>query len=369
MRTAESISKDIAQAEIEMRALSDKVNDRTRRVNIAQATRKLEGLSKRKAALKRELAELARPRQGKASRALATRDSLLKAAAEMRALQIGSTGAGAINQVRELFKEIAENDDILSLASYYYGPNASTNIPVLAPMTEPEGYSEGTDSVAPDTAASVYITEIQPYAYAAVLPVSAEMIQMGAVDIEAELPTIFSKAFAQTMHRGMLSGAGTSADKLMRGIYTSAKEATGNRIEGGTSGKLTVTDLAELALTVASKDASFRIIMNPSVYQGVLSSTSNDSEDIKIYKEGLIRDKSIEGVPIILDPYAPKEIEEESKIIAVAAPLSRYAIGVAGELRIEPIRTPRDTQTYFQAIMFFSGKQISDTDVYSVVSG
>ena len=369
MRTEDQIARELAQADRDLAALRDRVRGLGAPVTRKDAEAELARLTRRKEDLRKEQAELGRPHGGGGGFSLVTRDSLLKAAAEMRAIQIGSGNAGAINQVRELFKEIADNDDILSLASYYYGPNASTNIPVLSPMSEPEGYPEASDSVALDTAAGISVTELQPYAYAAVLPVSAEMIAMGAVDIEAELPSIFSKAFARKMHRGMLQGEGTSSDKLMRGIFTSAAANTGSdyRVTGGTSGKLTVTELAELALMASAKDESFRIVMNPGVYQGILSSSTSDSEDIKIYKEGLIRDKSIEGVPVLLDSLAPSE--ESGKAIAVAVPLSRYAIGVAGELRIEPLRTPRDTQTYYQAIMFFSGKQVSDKDVLSAVSG
>lgn len=374
MRTETAILKEIGDAAIAMRSLYNRVNDASRDVDIGKATEELERLSKRSSELQRELAELRLPAARAAmpggSAPIATRDALLKAAEEMRAIQIGTgtPSIGAINQVRELFKEIAETDTILNLASYYYGPNAATNIPVLAPMDEPKDYDEAAESVEKDTGASIYITEIQPKAHAIVLPVSAEMIAMGSVDIESELPSIFAKAFTTVMHKGMLTGSGTG--KLMKGIFTSAADNTNAdaKVTGTTSGKITVTELAELALKIASLDTSFRIIMNPAVYQGILSSTSNDSEDIKVYKEGLIRDKSIEGVPILLDACAPTK-DSSNKAIAVAVPLSRYAIGVAAELKIEPIRKVYDTQTYYQAIMFFSGKQVTDKDVYSVVSG
>ena len=377
MRTETAIRKELGDAAIEMRSLYDRVNDVTRSVDIGKAQSELDALAKRSAGLRRELAELRRPGGGGGGFSLMTRESLLKAAREMRAIQIGevgSAGIGAIQQVRELFREVAESDELLNMASYYYGPNASTNIPVLTAMDEPDSYAEGTAAVKDDSGTGIYVTEIQPHSYSIVLPVTAEMIQMGAVDIEAELPSIFAKAFSTKMHKAMLTSDDSADAKLMRGIFHSADlHANANsseaRVSGTTSGSITVTELAELALRVASKDASYRIIMNPSVYQGILSSSSNDSEDIKVYKEGLIRDKSIEGVPIMLDTYAPaKDLAGSSMAIAVAAPISRYAIGVAGELVIEPIRAPRDTKTYFQAIMFFSGRQVADTDVYSVVS-
>ena len=107
------------------------------------------------------------------------------------------------------------------------------------------------------------------------------------------------------------------------------------------------------------------MIMHPKTYQGILCD-EDDSEDIKIYKEGLIRDKSIEGVPVLLDAYAPKSGDEGNYPLVVACPLARYAFGVAGELMIKPIDVMGDTRTYYQSIMFFSAKQISDTDLYSL---
>ena len=369
MRSQDQIERDLAGVDRELRSLRDRVRGKGEPITAKAAEMRLAELSRKKEALRKEKAELSRPRGGGGGFSLITRDSLLKAAREMRAIQIGdvgSAGIGSIQQVRELFREVSESDELLNMASYYYGPNASTNIPVLSPMDEPNNYDEGAATVADDAGSGITVTEIQPTAYAIVLPVTAEMIQMGAVDIEAELPSIFAKAFSRKMHRGMLEGDNSSNAKLMRGLYASADAvASTNRIAA--SAGITVTELAELALTVAAKDESYRIVMNPAVYQAILSSSSNDSEDIKIYKEGLIRDKSIEGVPVFLDSLAPQK--SGSLNTAIAAPLSRYAVGIAGELRIEPIRTPRDTKTYFQAIMFFSGKQVSDSDVYSVVAG
>ena len=71
------------------------------------------------------------------------------------------------------------------------------------------------------------------------------------------------------------------------------------------------------------------------------------------------------GVNIVLDAAAPSATAAGS-VLAVAVPFSLYAIGVAGELVIKPVDVLGDTKSYFQAIMFFSGKQISDSDLYSL---
>lgn len=362
METRDGIESELCGVEMEMRELRDRVRDASRAIDIGEAQSRARELERRKASLQRRLAELARPERGAArGSGVVTAEALLKAAREQRAITIG--GAGLISQVRELFREIAETDSILSQASYYYGPNASTNIPVLQPMMEPEGQAEGSDAVPLDTQAAVAVTEIQPMAYAAVLPLTAEMIQMGAVDIESQVADIFGQSFRALMHRGMLTGSGQ--DKAMKGIFTSAADnAAGQSAAAGSA--VTIGELAALALQVSSKDAEFGLLMNPSVYQAILSDSA-DSEDIKIYKEGLIRDKSIEGVKVLLDAYAPKDASPGSPLVA-AVPLSRYAIGVAGELAVTPIRKLQDTKTYYQAVMFFSGRQVSDSDIYSIVA-
>jgi len=104
--------------------------------------------------------------------------------------------------------------------------------------------------------------------------------------------------------------------------------------------------------------------MNPSVYSGILADATA-GEDVKLYKEGLIRDKMIEGVRVRLDSKAPNTFTT-GKVVVVASPLSRYAIGVAGQINIDPIKVKGDTNTYFQATMFFNGKQISAKDINAI---
>ena len=117
-------------------------------------------------------------------------------------------------------------------------------------------------------------------------------------------------------------------------------------------------------LLLNAKDEEYEIIMHPTTYGAILAD-STSGEDVKIYKESLIRDKRIEGVKIRLDSKAPYATTAGA-VLAVAAPLSRYAIGVAGEMEITPIKVKGDTNTYFQAVMFFSGKQVSDSDIYAI---
>lgn len=377
-RTKQEINSDLADVDLEMRALLESVKDESKEFNAEEVRSKKLELTEKRSALCKELAELEKPIESRIidGSGLYNRDAWIQAAREHRSLEIGTIGAagiGSVNQLSELFKEISEGDDILQTARYFYGRDASTNIPVLSPMGEPGDYNEAMKpatgntktTIKEDTDTEINITEIQPKAHAIILPVTAEMLTMGSVNLEAELGGIFAQAFRRKMHNGMLTGSGTG--KLMKGIYTSAKVTTANhtKITAAKGVGVTISELAKLALSVIGKSETYTLLMNPSVYQTLLSD-STSSEDVKIYKEGLIRDKSIEGVKIRLDNLMTAGTVANEPLV-VAVPLSRYAIGIANQLVIDPIKVKGDTQTYFQATMFFSGKQISDKDLYSLV--
>lgn len=351
------MQSEIDNITLELRSLIDEAKKEGS--NVEEIRGKKKDLEEKRNALVKELAEFDRPVEKNEARSLAfDKDEWIKAAQEKRSLTIGSTGS--INQVKQLFKEVADNDDLLSKATFYLGRDAATNIPVLAPIDDPSSFAEGATDVSVDTSANVAVTEIAPLGYARVLSVTAEALTMNTLNLEGELPAIFGKAFKKVMHQGMLTGAGTN--KQMKGIFTSAASNASGKIAGSPGSKKLISELAELALKVSSKDEKYSIVMNPAEYQAFLSD-STAGEDIKLYKEQLIRDKSIEGVEIILDGKAPVATVDGAAI-CVAAPLGRYCIGQASQVNIDAIKVKGDTNTYYQATMFFSGKQLSDKDVY-----
>lgn len=357
------LQNEIDNIDIEIRSIMNDVKDFSKEVNVEELRSKKDALESRKAEALRELAQLDAPVEARNTKATLQDEFRKLASGEVRSITIGSTGN--INQVTKLFNEVAVKDDIVNAASFFYGPNAATNIPVLVPLADPDGYAEGETNVSVDTDASVATTQITPKAHVSVLPISAEMLTMGAVDIESELSAIFQKTFIRVMHKEMIVGSGANT---MTGIFTAATGAgvttCGSVATNATAIK--ISDLAKLALAVSGKDEEYSIILNPAVYNGALAD-STAGEDVKIYKEGLIRDKSIEGVKVILDSNAPNTFGA-SKILAVACPLSRFAIGVGGEITIDPIKVKGDTNTYFQATMFFNGKQISAKDLACIKS-
>lgn len=379
MRTKREIQKDIDNIDIEARSLIESVKDESKPFDKEAVEKRRAELNERRAALCKEAAEAeSTEKRGASELPLEKRGGIYdpelwkRAAMEKRAITIGTTpspGIGSINQLSTLFKEISDNDAILQKAMTFYGRDATTSIPVLTPMDDIDDYAEGTkktstagSGIAEDSSTSIYTTDIQPKAYARVLPVTYEMQTLGSVNFEAQINDIFTKAFTRTMHKGMLTGDGSA--KRMKGIYTSAAANTAGQTALGASA-IKINELAKLALSVLGKSESYTLLMNPSVYQTLLSDSSS-SEDIKIYKEGLIRDKSIEGVPIILDSLMTVGTAA-GKPVVVAVPLSRYAIGIAQQMVIKAIEDKDSTYTYYKAVMFFSGKQVTDNDIYSLV--
>lgn len=362
MNKEEMLAK-IESLSVEVRSIADELLDTSKDVNEVRGRLDAKKEELRKA--KQELAQLDMPNEkgNKVERGLFNKDTWLEAVKENRGITIGSTGA--ILQIKQLVKEVADVDPILSKVRFFYGNNASTNIPVLSPIADPSDYAEGATNVTVDTAASVSVTSLTPKAYAAVLPISAEMLTMGSVNLEAELPSIFQDAFKKVMHTGAVVGAGTSGK--MKGLFTVAADtASGSNITEMAQSQTVVkiADLATLALTVGAKNEPYQIVMNPSVYSSILAD-STSGEKYKIYCEELIRNKSIEGVPVVLDGNAPTASTSGS-VLVVAAPLARYAVGIAGEIVITPIKVKGDTNTYFQAEWFFNGAPVCNKDLYAL---
>ena len=362
MKKAE-IRAQIEALELERRSFMEEVRHGTGEFKEDEAKAKLEDFDKRRADLERAYAELEKPEAGDNALHLTNRD-FIDAAREMRSITIGANGK--INQVQQLFEGIGEKDDILNAVTFDYSDNAATNIPVLEPgLEEPADTAEG-GSINEDDEAEMKTTEIQVYGLSSVLGVTAEALQLNTVDIQSKLPELFRKAFRKKLHTKVLQGTlVSSTQKGVKGIWTSAAANTAGITQlAANQTSIKCSDLAGLALKVSGYDETFEIVMNPATYQDVLSDSTN-GEDVKLYKEGLIRSKEIEGVKVRLDAKAPKA-KTAGSILAVAAPLSRFHVGVAGRITITPIKVKGDSKTYFQAEAFVGGKQVSDTDLFSL---
>lgn len=266
---------------------------------------------------------------------------------EKRAITLSGTGRVAV--INQIVKEAVAKKPLLGMVSRYTGPNASTNIPVLSPsIAVPAGRAEGAGDVTEDSQAKLGVTALTPYAYVSVLPVTAETLLLTGSNIEAELPNIFADAFAEAMQAGMLTGSGANA---MKGIFN---ETGMSEINCAASGAPTMADIVGLALAIQDKFDNAVIVMNPSIYAGI---TAAAGDDYQVYREELIRNKTVEGVKVILTSYAPKDTTN-GKIVAVGGDLKNYALGVAAEMTIEPLKKVGNVSTFYQASMFFNGASI-----------
>jgi HK97 family phage major capsid protein len=326
------------------------------KIKADDAKTKFDELRAKKAEVEKQIAQANVPTETRTSNVA----DISKAMVEKRAITLN--GTGAISQIKELAKELQQKTPILERVRYFYGPNASTNIPMLSPgLATPAVAAEGATSIAVDTQAVLGNKSITPHAYVSILPVSAETISLGSVDLESELPSIFADAFSRGFHNGILTGDGTGIN--FKGLFVNIPAA--NQVSIAVTGAPKIADLVGLALKIKDFTDDGVIVLNPSVYASVLADTTTGVAEV--YKEELIRNKTIEGVFVILTGAAPSAITAGSTV-AVAGRLTDYGFGLASEIAIEPIKQVGDTNTYFQATIFANGTTIVDKNFYGLVT-
>jgi HK97 family phage major capsid protein len=338
--------------DLELRSLQEDIT--SGKITAEDAKKKFEELRAKKAEIEKAIALEKAPIK---KRSASTAD-IQKALIEKRAITLN--GTGAINQIRELAKELQAKTPVLEKVRYFYGPNASTNIPVLSPgLATPATAAEGATAIPVDSTAAMGNKFITPHAFVSILPISLEALTMGTVDFDSELPSIFADAFAQAFHNGILTGNGTSLN--FTGLFGSIP--AGNQIACANEGNPVISDLVELALTIQDLTDSGVIVISPSIYSGILADQTEGVAEV--YKEELIRSKTIENVRVILTSAAPSALTDGS-IVAVAGRLDDYGLGMASEIAIEPIKKVGDTNTYFQASVFANGIPIVPKNFYGL---
>jgi HK97 family phage major capsid protein len=342
------------EVDMQLRSLQEDITGG--KISADDAKKKFDELRAKKAEIEKAIALEKAPVE---KRSASTAD-IQKALIEKRAITL--SGTGAINQIKELAKELQAKTPVLERVRYFYGPNASTNIPVLSPgLATPATAAEGATNIAVDTTAALGNKSITPHAFVSILPISLEALNMGTVNFDSELPAIFADVFAQGFHKGILTGSGSGLN--FTGLFGSIPAA--NKIPCGAAGAPAIADLAKLALTVQDMTDSGVIVLSPSIYAGILADTTEGVAEV--YKEELIRNKTIENVRVILTSAAPSDTSEDS-IVAVAGRLDDYGLGMASEVTIEPIKKVGDTNTYFQASVFANGIPIVEKNFYGLVA-
>lgn len=281
------------------------------------------------------------------------------AMAEKRAITVNGTGAVAV--VQEIVKQLLPLNRLTSKFRTFYGPNASTVIPILTPhLATPAGQSEGATSVASDSTAVLAAKTLQPKCYVSVLPVSAEAMLMSGANLDAQLPAIFAEAFGAAMLSGSITGDGTGNN--MTGMFLDA--ALTNNKACAAAGTPKLLDMVNLALEIMDKTENGLIVCAPSILASLIAETTAESAPIK---QELLTSRSIMGVPVVPTSYAPTTLTAGS-VVAVGMDMSNYALAIANDLVITPIRVKSDTNTYFQAEMFFNGTPVNPKNGWQLVT-
>ena len=352
----DELQKRKREIESQIRALRNSLT--AGQVEGAAAKAKFEELRTRLNQVDKEIAQAKAPiRTATAFSAFKTAD-LVQAARENRAITLN--GTGAIEQLKEMAKLLRAKTPILEKVRTFYGPNASTNIPVLNPgLATPASYAEGATNIPVDSSAALGVKTLTPKSFVSILPVSLEALTLGTVDFENELPEIFGDAFGTAFHRLIVNGpAGGEFQGLFAGIPAD------NQVKCANSGYPKIDDLVLLALTIQDFTDDACIVLHPSIYAGVVADDANLNLP---YREEMMRGKTIEGVRLILTSAAPSDVSA-GKVVAVTGRLSDYGFSLAGEINVKPINKVGDTNTYFQATMFANGAKIVDKNFYGLVT-
>lgn len=345
----DEIKREIENCEIELRKLFEDVKDKTKPFNEEEVRNKKAEIEKRKTDLEKQLAEFSRPEE------TTNRSKTLwhEIAEKMqKRTPVSLNGTGLVLTLRELVKAAAQKKEILNRPRYFYGPNGSTVIPVWASHATAAFVDEGGTATAQSKALGK--TTLTPAQAMCSLPVTQMTLDLSAVDLEAELPEIFGEAFGTLMAEGMVTGDGTT--NKMTGLFAASATAY--------SKALTIANLAGLAVVLRDKDFERPcIVMSPTVYNAFLADESTD-KTTELYKETLIRDKTIEGVEVVLTGYAPTAVTATSKI-AIGCDFANYAIAIGGELKIVPKETASSSVVTFDAYSYFNGSPIIAGDLYA----
>jgi len=254
------MNEDLIKVNIQLRNLSEKIKDGT--IKAEEAQKELDVLKTQKRDIEQKIAQANVPVDKEDRKAFI--EDAKKAMMEKRAITLN--GTGAINQIRELQKELSQKKEILNLVRYFYGPNAATNIPVWSPtLATPSTAAEGATNITADNQAVLGNKSLTPHAFISILPVSAEALTLGSANLSSELPEIFADAFADAFAKGVIQGDGTGMN--FRGLFTGITE----KVNCSSAGMPKIADLVKLALKIRDYTDEAIIVMNSSV----LSHTDN----------------------------------------------------------------------------------------------
>ena len=262
-----------------------------------------------------------------------------------RAVELGGTGTVSVRT--DLVSALEDKTGLLSRLSVQAGAPGTHTIPVWNGAgvefipTEPDGSFAAKNGV-------LSSKDIEAKQFACLMQVNDDVFELSAVDFEAKLYDILSKAMAKSILKQVFNGNGTG--KQFTNIFTGATEVQVDALNSSA--------IEKLALTVSSKTDNAVMLINPITFGNITSgSTKKDEMLIK-----MIYDGNMHGVEIIKSPFVPAD-----KVIA--GELGNYAIGVANDIKITPIMTAGSATRNYQAIVYMGGEAIVPADFYTLKIG
>lgn len=209
------IQSEIDNVTLELRSLMDEV--KVENADVVAIRSKKDELEKRRAALIKDMAQLEAPVENKTE--VTELRKVADAMCEKRSVTLN--GTGTVNVVRELAKGIVKRTSILEGAKFFYGANAATKIPVWGTQLKADFLPEGATGTAKTNQLSV--TSLDAKQALSSLPVSNMTLDLGAANLEAELPGLFAGAFSDLLADGMINGKsftnGSDTEVAMVGLF------------------------------------------------------------------------------------------------------------------------------------------------------
>lgn len=289
-------------------------------------------------------------------RALSLQDSKLAAGGGEGTT--AGTDTGRITQVSQLWDLIRQKEPLLDMVSYFNGPDWETQIPVLeARPAVPSEAGEGWDGSSPATAdairsADIAVKKINPKTYVAILPITYEAAKFSFLNLESRIPGLLAEAYRTAM-----------CAKVFAGIFN--KDNVGNQIATASASAVSIKDLLDLALAMKDTDiANPVMVMNQGIYSAIAAANADGYDFVK---EELVRNKSVEGVKVILSGKAPVfGSASAGDIVVFGGDLKNFALGVADQISIEPLKKLGSSNTFYQSIAAFDGIMVQPKNVYGL---
>jgi HK97 family phage major capsid protein len=179
-----------------------------------------------------------------------------------------------------------------------------------------------------------------------------------STDIEAELPGIFAEAFGAAIDKAICVGAGSGSDALGVFIASASGVPTSSDLDCAAAGAPKFIDYQKLALNLNALSggdrASLAILVHPNVLAVALADTAVGSDPMK---NEYLQKGTIMGIPVIVTTYGLTTLTAGS-YVAVGGYFKHYALAIAQQLTIDPIKTVGSDNVTFQAFMYLQGKPL-----------